>query len=291
MSNRILSLIVGLLAVVLSLGADWKPDRRPIGLIFTGPVPGGWSPDKIEKEGARQIKERWEERIMWHMPASWEPGHMSGAQWFTLTRDQRSAFRKLNKLCNDLGKKFYVYGGIAMESAMSVAFTVQPPHCNDFYDGADHYEMWELVIEPWRRDSCDGWLFDAGAHPPFQKSALAWCKWLREEHGMWCAIEAFPLTGCPKCTIDEKVALAVPCVARYDFNPSISMLEAPAGSEMHVWTVAIPSPAGTPENPVWITTMTPVQVADLLKRGFIVDPDEPHDEIVLAGYKLAGMTP
>jgi hypothetical protein len=273
--------------LLLLLGADWKPDRRPIGMIYTGPGAGGWPPSEIAKKGTFAIRDRIWKRNMWHMPASWEPGHMSGAQWFTLSRDQRSEFRKLNKLSNSLGKKFYVYGGIAMESAMSLKFSdPSNPHLNDFYSSADHYAMWELVIAPWRKDSCDGWAFDAGSHPPYQKSALAWCNWLRTEHNMWTAIEAFPLTNCPNCIINDKIALEVPAVARSDFNPSASQLIAPPGSELHVWMVAVPQGDGS-----WKLTMTVDEAIDWIKRGFILSPDAPHDDTAIEAYEALGMDP
>ena len=283
-----------LVVVVLGLvGGDWKPDRRPIGLIWTGPGGTGWPPAEIASKGTHQIKDRPWKRYMWHMPASWDEkaGHMSGAQWFTLTRDQRSEFRKLNKLANDLDRKFYVYGGIAMGSPFELNFTVYGGQvkANDFYLPADHYAMWELVIAPWRKDSCDGWIFDAGAHGPYQRSALGWCKFLREEHSMWAAIEAFPLVGCPACVIDEKIAAAVPCVARYDFNPEGPKLVAPAGSEMHIWTVAVPDGNNPDGSTRWKTTMTVDEGVSWLKRGFILDPDEPHDGVVMAAYQKAGI--
>lgn len=292
--NRIAISLISMALAMFVTAIATAQDRRPIGLIWTGPGGTGWPPADIASDGARHLKERPWKRVMWHMPASWDAasGHMSGAQWWTLTRDQRTEFRRLNRLANSLGKRFYVYGGIAMESAMSLKFDRQPPKVNNFYDAGDHYAMWELVIEPWRNASCDGWLFDAGSHAPFQQSALAWCKWLREEHGMWTAIEAFPLKNCPNCEIDEKVALQCPAVARYDFNPSAPDLIAPEGSELHVWTVAIPDAAGGTvmiDGVNWRLTMTSDEVAGWLKRGFIVDPDEPHDKVVIEGYQKAGM--
>ncbi len=296
MNRKVLLTFAGLVLLPLLLtlpchASELGKDRRPIGMIWTGPNHGGWTPEQISRIGGRQLTQRPWKRYMWHMPASWSKGSpMSGAQWFTLSREQRSEFRKLNKTCDSLGRRFYVYGGIFMESAMDLKFADPgKPHVNDFFDAADHYAMWELVIGPWRMDSCDGWAFDAGSAPECRRSSLAWCKWLREEQGMWAAIEAFPLScsknaqGQTVCVIDEKVALQAPAIAEYGYNPEMPKWIAPAGSEMYVWLEARAGGQG------YVPTVTAQQVADLLRRNFIPCPDEAHDTICAEGYALAGM--
>jgi hypothetical protein len=267
------------------------PDRRPIGMIWTGPGAGGWPVEQIERNGGRQVSTRPWKRYMWHMPASWKSGQvMSGAQWFTLTPERRAAFQALNRKCDAMGREFYVYGGIYMGKATDLGFAdPAKPRINDFHDPADRHEMWQLVIKPWRDAGCDGWAFDAGSPAANQRSSLAWCKWLREEHGMWAAIEAFPLACAPgargavECRIDDKVALQVPSIAEYGYNPSMPEWTAPPGSEMYVWLEARAGPHG------YEPTVTSDQVADLLRRNFIPCPDEAHDKITIEGYARAGM--
>jgi hypothetical protein len=258
-------------------------DRRPIGAIWTGPAPEhDWTPDAIRKIGITMVTTRPWKRYMIHMPAGTTDHLFSGAQYWPISHERRLAYRDMVRAANGKRRHVYIYGGIFMGSAYTDS--EKNPPLNDFFANADHQAMWEEVIKPWKSWGADGWVFDAGSWAPAMPSALAWCKWLREEQELWAAIEAFPLFGCPDCKIDQKVALEVPSMAVYGYNPSFPNWRAPEGSEMHVLLVS----KWTPEAG-YGPTVTPDQVADLLRRNFIPAPDLLHDHICVEGYKRAGM--
>lgn len=277
-SNRVLTLLVGLLAVVLSLGADWTPDRRPIQIIWTGPAQ--WTPAEVATHlPGRLADESLTDdprgpRFMIHSPASWTGDHQM-AQFWTLPKATRTAYQKAMVEACKIRKCTF---GITCHLQMSGPFSRSGPYRYfDFYDPGDFYGMWGLTIEPWHKllgaGSLPGpglfeWGMEGGATTDGWATAEPLARWLRDEQGIHSLVEGVPMLNgqvdVARCQETPAWCLA----ASFADNPALLGGQSVAGCpECHALLVA---------TPYFEPTETVRQIRSLLDRGWIVGGDQPH---------------
>ncbi len=294
--NSALRLIFALMILVAATTANagaaatFKPDRRPIQMIWTGPEQ--WTSEQVSSILPVLVKgeslagsDPRGPRFMIHHPASWTkeaPTH-NMAQFWPLPKATRAAYAKVIIEARK-GRKFTL--GISCHMLMVDPFTqAGPSRYYDHRDPADHYAMWGLIIEPWHKllgagslagPGLHDWCFEGGSTMEAWPKALAFGTWLRDNQNIHPLVEGVQgkmVDGAFVVDVERCQQMAGWCLAKeFADNPNLlgdeSVNECP---EVHALLV------GTPQNPlVNQPTYNVDQIVSLLKRGWIVGGDRAH---------------
>ena len=155
MKSRI---IVAVCLLVILGGWGFTPDKRPIGIWWTGPEVSSWPPSEIQAKIVKGVVERPWKRYMVHQPASWsKAGPMSNAQYWPVSAERRAAYIEAIQAANAKKRKFYIYGGIFLEQPFSIEFTnPAQAHVLDMSLEQDRFMMWDCTVKLWKTPGLDG---------------------------------------------------------------------------------------------------------------------------------------